>query len=218
MRRGEALCHTVGTIRREIRVLFGPSAAILQAYDAQFGEENGQFVYRRFGKGEAYRITEDYFEELRAAYTRDYRRIYAAFMAGTVAILLASAAGIAILNVAPDGLGAYSVLAIILAALVALLMYANQRAVTAPARWLERDVPVALPLDPQEHRRRSLSRISYRQLLLAPVLGLVVLFSVSDDVDIWSGAGRLAWLVPAGFTALAAFQAWRKFNVERVAE
>jgi hypothetical protein len=62
-----------------------------------------------------------------------------------------------------------------------------------------------------------LSRISYRQLLLAPVIGLFVLFSVSD-VDIWSGAGRLAWLVPTGFATLAAFQAWRKFNLERAAE
>jgi hypothetical protein len=118
-------------------VLFGPSAAILQAYDAQFGEENGQLVYRRSGKGEAYRITPDRYEDLRAAYIRDYRRLYAIFTASVVATMLAVLAGMVILDVAPDGPGYYVILGTTIAVLLAVFVYSNQRALTAPAQLLE---------------------------------------------------------------------------------
>jgi hypothetical protein len=199
-------------------VLFGPSGAILHAYDAQFGEENGHFVYRRSGKGEAYRITQEAYEDLRAAYIRQYRRTYLLFMALTLTALSAILAGMMMLDVPSDSLAFYVILGATIAPLIALFVHMNHRATTAPARLFEREIPVAPALDREERRRRALGRISYGQLLLAPVVGLVLLFSLSDDVDIWSGAGRLAWLIPAGFSLLAAVQAWRKFEVERTAE
>jgi len=78
--------------------------------------------------------------------------------------------------------------------------------------------PIAPALAADEYRRRALSKISYGQLMLAPASGLVLLFSLSYRLDIWSGTGRLAWLIPIAFVLLAVVQDRRKFEVERVAE
>jgi len=195
-------------------VLFGPS----KAYDAQFGEESGHLVYPRPAKGEDYRISREIQEELRTAYIRQYRRIDLVFMALTVATLVVIMAAMMMLDVEADGPAFYAILGAAVGPLIALFVYMNHRATIAPARLFEREIPVAPALDAQEHKRRALGRISYGQLLLAPFIGFVLLFSFSDDVDIWSDTGRLAWLIPAGFALLAAVQAWRKFEVERIAE
>ena len=119
---------------RALHSLFGMRIEpLLLSFDAQFEEMNGYQVYRQDGKGEAYRVSQDQYEDMRSTCIRRLRRAVGMSFLGILLGLPAIGAGSATLEVPPDS-GAFLVaMAVMFALVVAPFIVALRRAYVAPA-------------------------------------------------------------------------------------
>ncbi len=82
----------------------------------------------------------------------------------------------------------------------------------APSRELERRTPEGAALTKEEARALALSKITYGQLALVPLMGGGLVWKMSNKTDVFHGWG-LVWLIlGAALIALAgvrAIQKWR---------
>jgi len=193
--------------------LFKPSGTLLEVFERQFEEENGTLVYRRYGKGAAYRTTDTHKDELVGTYIREYRKNY---ILTIILSLLAFGCVIPLIlvGVRPEGASFWIPFGALFVLIVAWFTWANHRAVARPEQVFSRNAPISSALSPEEARYRKLSQISYGSLALAPLFGLLMVFTMSDKFDVWSGYGRAIWLVPIGFALLSAVQALRKYKAD----
>ncbi|MEO5597826.1 MAG: hypothetical protein ABIQ66_04325 [Novosphingobium sp.] len=86
---------------------------------------------------------------------------------------------------------------------------------TAPSRELQRRAPEGAALTKEEARALAFSKITYRQLALAPLMALGLVWKMSATTDVFHGWG-MVWLVfGGGLIALAGVQAIRKWRFSR---
>ena len=196
---------------------FQPSGTLLHVFERQFDEEHGQLVYRRYGKGPAYRVTISQRDELIEGYIRDYRKNHLLMIALLIIVMGGLALGLVLAEADPESTIYWLALIIPILFIASWFVWANHLAVTRPARVFARDVPIAPQLSSTQARRKSLSEISYGMLALSPMFGLLIVFLMSDEFNVWAGWGRSIWAVPIAFTALAAVQAFRKWRIDREA-
>ena len=198
-------------------MFFRPNPQMVEHFGRQFKEQaDRSYIYRRYGKGAPYRITEQQWEDFHAEYSQGFRRLWIGMISY---IWLALALGVVWL-IALDGNETnllFGMIAMFLPG-IAGFVWLNRRLHTAPERALERETPIGAELTREEWRREALSQMSYRNLALAPFVGIFLVISMSDNFDIQAGWGRMIWLVPIGLTAFAAIQAYRKYQIEGTME
>ena len=195
---------------------FKPNPTLVEAFERQFGEEGGLLVYRRDGTGTAYRVTQAQRATMIAAYLSDVRKNSRIMYAVIWLVLLGSVVGMLGSGLEPGTAWSWVIIGAPLVLLTAWFVWANRQAMGRPELQLARTQPVlAAPLSGQDKRRKVLSQVSYGQLALSAMAGFVIVLLGADYFDIWAGWGRLVWIVPAAFIALAATQAYRKFRSEK---
>jgi hypothetical protein len=194
---------------------FRQDAAIQRQFERQLANESGHLVYRQNGTGTAYRVTEAdrkaFIEEVRLAYRRTYWQMVALLLVAVSALMIP----VFVLDVDPGGGTFYAWMALLVGPVVIWFYQRTHHLLALPERRLASSPALDGPLSGHEASRRRLSAVRYRDLLLAPFAGLLIVFGFDEAFDIWSGPGRLIWTVPAGFTAAAAVQAVRKYTSER---
>jgi hypothetical protein len=197
--------------------LFGANPQILAAFERQFGVENGQLVYRRYGKGAAYRVT----DEQRSLWKKQYRRrallAQWGLLGGIGLIAIALTWYSVSTSTDPDSLAVGGTMFGATLLLIIAFFLANKRAMTWPERQLERETPLSTPLDPETARRKFFARLSFRQMAMAPLLavGLIALQRGRAFLDPLHGWGLLGWLFVGGVSLLACLAAYRKWQAEQ---
>ena len=191
------------------------SRGLLEQFRRQFSEEDGGKVYRRYGKGAGYYISEEQRSEWTDRFRRRQRRPWMYLTLGLSAVIpmfiTLEVLVFAKAEVEPWRIAAGTLLVVAPASAWALV--ASRRAMVEPARELENVAPAFPAYSEAEWRRKCLGEMSWRTLSLAPLAGLLVVWRMSEEFDIWHGWGRLAWLAPAGLLVLSAVQALRKFRL-----
>lgn len=86
---------------------------------------------------------------------------------------------------------------------------------TGPARELGRRPLAGEAYSREEARKRTLSKITYRQLALVPLFAGGMLWKVSAENDVTQGWSRLWLLFTAALIVVAIVQAARKWHAER---
>lgn len=190
---------------------FKPNPTLVESFERQFGEEDGILVYRRRGTGTAYRVTQAQRESMSDAYMSEARKNHLIMHAVIWLVLLGAIAVMLMSGLEPDSIWAWAIIGGPLALLTAWFVWANQQAMARPDEQLVRTQPVvAGPLNREDAQKKALSQVSYGQLSLSAIAGLVIVLVGADYFDVWAGWGRLVWIIPVAFVALAATQAFRK--------
>lgn len=190
-------------------------ATTRKSFADQFEQDGAGFVYRRFQKGAAIRVTAEERSRFIDEFNRNLRRGMWIMYIG-----IAVALGGAVLFSALRG-SDLSQAALFVGVGVVLIPYLfyNYWVWGAPARELAGRTPVAGERSPDEVRRLRFQRMTYGQLGIAALAGLAFPFFGSARQDVFSGWNRL-WLVFGGalvlFVAVQAFRKWRFDQEESV--
>jgi hypothetical protein len=182
-------------------------------FERQFSDEGGILVYRRYGKGTAYRVSEAQREEMTAQYLRDFRKSYLIMIALIWFVLGLSVVFLVASNTEPDD-DTFWIIAPPLVLVTIWYVWRNRRDTLRPERELSRSTPVGPALSRVDAKRKALSQVSYGKLASAPFLGALGVLVMAKHFDPWTGFSRLVWLFPAAITTLAGVQAYRKFRFE----
>lgn len=182
-----------------------------QMFADQFNHDGSGFIYRRSQKGQAIRVSAAERDRFVEEFDDKLRRSIWLIYAGTILVLAASIALSLIDPSVPMQPVIYGGLALVM---VPYLIY-NRRAWAAPARALEGRVPIAGERSPEEVQRLKFQRITYRQLAIAALGGLVFPFVGAARADLFSGWNRLWLLFGGALVMFAAAQAFRKWRFEQ---
>lgn len=184
---------------------------VRQTFADQFEQDGTSFVYRRSQKGEAIRVSADERCKFIDEFDRNVRRakwiIY-----GGLAVVLGCLIGFSLLKRFELSQAAIFVGI----GLVMVPYFAYYRwAWAAPSRELGSRTPIAGERPADEVRRLRFERMTYGQLAVAAVGGLMIPFIGSSRQNVFSGWNRL-WLVfGGGLVLVAAVQAFRKWRFEQ---
>ncbi len=179
----------------------------VKAFEKQFEPDGDGYIYRKYGTGSAYRITSAERDEFIA----DFRHAMRWSLIGVIAAILVFAAALSALDIGEKSLVFFGFGVVICLPLFLAIkqMYAAPEFRLQHRKTAMRGMPV------DERKRYALAQISYWQLAVLPLLGLLVLGWIAEEVDVKSGWGLTAWLIPISFALIAAVQGWRKFRVSR---
>jgi hypothetical protein len=189
------------------------NSQMLNSFERQFSREGGRLVYRRFGKGPAFVVSDEQRERFRSEYVRGCRTmllIGIALMGGP----MAGAAYYLVDRGVPGPFGFLIMIGATIPSIVAIF-WMSFRLVGAPARQLQSAQPLSPALSRDQYSKRVLSRLDYHHLAVLPVLGLGMVWRQSKDLDPLHGWGRLSGLIPASLALLAGVQSYRKYRFER---
>jgi hypothetical protein len=191
------------------------SGEIAAQFMRQFLRENGILVYRRHGRGPAYRVNDGQVQDFLDRYMRRTRISRLALLLATIALGGGGAVVLAQLGSTPgEGMiAAWAVGLVIL--LVGVFVWAEMRSLTSPERELANTAPVAPAIDRDEWTRSQLQKVPWINFAILPAMGLFIVWAFREDVHPSQGWGRLIWLIPAAMTALAGVQAVRKWRSAR---
>lgn len=182
-----------------------------EAFADQFEQDGASFVYRRSQRGEAIRVSAEEHIRFVEEFERNVRRAKWIIYLGLTVVL----GGLLILSLIRGS--DLSQLAIFIGIGLVMIPYVAyyRWAWAAPARELATRTPIAGERSPDEIRRLTLQRLTYRQLAATALGGLIIPFIGSSRQDLFSGWNRL-WLVFGGaIICLAAVQAFRKWRWEQ---
>lgn len=160
----------------QVRVLFSD----------QFEAEGDSFIYRKSMKEAPVRVSRSERDEFIARFNRNLRQLSWGILVGTLTLLVAAALVIS----DPQGEFLEYTIYVGVGGIVSISMLFYWWAWTRPARDVERRPVLGERRSRAEMRQLILERTSYRQLALAGVGGLALLFEVSQEHDILSGWGR----------------------------
>ena len=185
------------------------------AFDNQFSRDDSGLTYRRWSYGPAYRITETEHDEFQQTFRRTRRLNSLLTFLGIMTIIGGMVVWSMSNHIDPESQAFSVAMWVLLPLCMGPFLFFHMRSYTAPARDLERRVAVAPALNKAERKQQTLSKLSYGQLALAPLLPLLLLQGRTYSLDVWHGWGRLWWLLFLGLTGLAVFQAYRKWRQSR---
>jgi len=184
---------------------------VRQVFADQFSPVPDGYVYRRGQKGAAYRVTSSERDQFVAAFDKRVRYATWSIFPATVGVILL----LAWLLPAPESSAANTEIWIGLAAILLPFMSVFYWAWFAPSRELRLRMPEGVALTKAEARVLAFSRIGYKQLILAAVMGVGLVWKMSAKTDVLHGGG-IVWLAfGAGLVTLSGVQAFRKWNFTR---
>lgn len=185
--------------------------SVRQTFADQFEQDGTNFVYRRSQKGEALRVSAEERRKFIDEFDQDVRRSKWIIYAGLTVVF----GGIIVFSLLRDvELSQASIFIGIGVVMIPYFVYFRW-AWAAPARELAGRTPIAGERSPDEVRRLRFRRMTYGQLAVSAVGGLVIPFVGGRHQDIFSGWNRL-WLIFGGaIVLLAAVQAFRKWRFEQ---
>ncbi|GGD91262.1 hypothetical protein GCM10011515_08650 [Tsuneonella deserti] len=178
----------------------------------QFSSEGGTLVYRRFGRGPAFPVTEEQVADFLQRYMRETRIARLALLVTT--IVLGGGAGplMAQLPFTPGETAIVLGIVIPVVLLIAAFVVADLRNQSRPERELSVRAPVASAIDADEWSRAQLRQAPWPNFIILPLASAFVVWALRDLVDPLTGWGRLIWLFPAAAIALAVTQGLRKLR------
>lgn len=181
-----------------------------EGFAAQFEPcDGGRFLYRRNQKGPPIPVS----AEERQRFTDAFGRSMGYALAGLAAAMTAMI-GLIVWWSAKTRSDPGIMLYAGMIALIAVFVAGTMRIYTAPARELEGRSPVGAERSREEMRARLLARLSYGQLALVAVAGVLAVVRAAAREDVLSGWHRLWLLFGAAMVLLAAVQAFRKWRFE----
>ena len=170
-------------------------------------------VYRRHGRGPAFRVSEEQAQDFLDRYMRRTRIARLTLFLATIALGGGGAVLLAQADSVP-GEGTIAAWAIgMVVLLVGVFVWAEMRNQAYPARELAGSAPVSSAIDKDEWSRTQLEAVPWFNFAILPIMGLFIVWAFRDEVDPLSGWGRAMWLVPAAMATLAGIQAVRKWRV-----
>jgi len=187
------------------------SSELRQAFAKQFEEDGTGFLYRRYMKGPAIRVTEAEREEFISVYQRRIRHAFWAIIPATLLLIGA----LVWLFPSPDDPASDAAIWAGLAAILIPFLAAFFWAWNAPARELSGRTPSQEARSREEVRKIAFSQITWVRLGSALILAVLLLFNASTQQDILHGPG-LFWLTCSVSVMIGvAIQAFRKWMFER---
>ena len=185
--------------------------SVRQTFADQFDQDGTNFVYRRSQKGDALRVSAEERRKFIEEFDRNVRRTKWIIYAG-LTVVFGGTIGISLLR--GFELSQAAIFIGIGVVMIPYFVYFRW-AWAAPARELAGRTPVAGERSPDEVRRLRFRRMTYGQLAVSAVGGLVFPFIGSRHGDIFSGWNRLWLLFGGAIVLLAAVQAFRKWRFEQ---
>ena len=181
----------------------------------QFVREGDGLVYRRHGRGAAYRVTESQAQEFLDQYMRRTRVARVVLFLATIALGGGGALLLTLADPLPSNgsIAAWSVG--LVAVLVSVFVWAEMRSQILPERELAQTAPVGPAIDKDEWTRAQLEQVPWINLAILPLMGFFIVWAFRGEVDLYAGWGRVMWLIPAACVLLASVQAVRKWRSRR---
>jgi hypothetical protein len=184
---------------------------VRQAFADQFSGDGHGFIYRKYQKGVAFRVSKLERDEFVAAFNKRSRYAMWSIVPATIILILL----LAWLSPDTDSPAAQVITWGGIAAIILPIVTVFYWAWSAPSRELERRTPEGAALSKEEARALALSTITYGQLALAALMGMGLVWKRSTKVDVFHGLG-LVWLVIGGALVLSAgVQAIRKWRASQ---
>jgi Na+/melibiose symporter-like transporter len=181
---------------------------VRQLFADQFLASANGIVYRKGQKGAPVRVSERERDEFVATFNKRIRYAAWSLFPATVGLILF------LVWLTPDAESASAQMAmwVGIAAILAPFIVIFYWAWNAPSRELERRTPEGAALTKEEARALAFSKITYGQLALAALTGMVLIWKMSTKTDVIHGWG-VVWLVfGAALIVLAGVQAIRKWR------
>ena len=182
-----------------------------QLFADQFSDDARGVVYRKSQKGAPFRVSEAERDEFITMFNKRIR--YAAWSIFPVTL------GLILLLVwlVPDADSPSAQIAmwVGIAAILLPFLAIYYWAWNAPSRELERRTPEGAALTKEEARALVFSQITYGQLALAALMGVGLVWKMSNQTDVFHGWG-VVWLIFGGaLIVLAGVKAARKWHFSR---
>lgn len=183
---------------------------VREKFADQFEADGLDYIYRKGMKAAPIKVS----AAERSAFIEDFNRRLNLMIWGLMAASLVLVVGFTVYTIKFDQEFSEAAIYVGIAIIMSVYMASYFRAWNAPQRELARRPFIGNPRTRDEIRKRTLQKMTYRQLAVAPVAAVALLFKISVDHDINSGWNRL-WLVFAGLVAAAAaVQAFRKWRFD----
>jgi hypothetical protein len=163
---------------------------VRQAFADQFEPDGAGFLYRKSMKAAPIRVTETERDNFLTTFNRRLRYANWAIVFGTVFLIGLLALLVRDVDSTAGQLGLWAGLGLILGFFLLIYSWAWG----GPARDLERRPVVGLARTREELQQIKFAKITYKQLALAPVIAVLLLFKVSAKNDVLHGWGML-WLI-----------------------
>ncbi|CAN5403819.1 hypothetical protein BH10PSE14_BH10PSE14_39580 [soil metagenome] len=188
---------------------------VLDVFANQFEQDGkGGYLFRRNGIGAAIPVSARERDRFVDSYRRGWRRIIWAILIGTIFTVAASVAGMVALEI--DSMSyLYIALAVDIVPLLVFALLYDRRLRTAPVRVLAGRGSVGNARSRDEANEVHFAKMRWSHIV-APLLGGTLAFlSLTRDVDIMHGWGRL-WLLFCAFlvvtTLYVAVRKWQAIS------
>ena len=184
---------------------------VRQIFADQFEPDGTGFLYRKSLRLAPIRVTEAERDNFIRTFNGRLRYAGWSILPATILLILLLAVFMPDVDSVSGQIGMWVGFGLILASFLMVYRWAWN----APARELERRMPVGPRRTRQEMRQVMFARITYRQLGLVVGMAVVLVLQVSSKYDVLHGWGIL-WLVLAAALVIGAgVQAFRKWRSER---
>jgi hypothetical protein len=176
-------------------------------FAAQFEADGDQFIYRKWRKGEAYRVT----SVDREVFISNFRKQLRCLNWGSAAFLLIAILIFAFLTLDDPSQSEGWPIYVIVFTWQLPFMGAYFWIYGAPDRALARTTPIAVALTRDQARKDALARIDWRALIVAPIVLMYFPLKYSSPREWTTGWDRLWLLYIAMLIGLVSVQSYRKW-------
>jgi hypothetical protein len=185
-----------------------PTRRMIDQFNAQFTPDGDGYIFRRYQKGAAVRVSAAEYRDFVDHYARTTRRIYWGFVIGLSVMIPLVVVWQTLSDIDADSTAFAASIYVPLFALTGVFLWLSTRTYNRPSRALERRVPIEGALSRDAFFRRYYSATSWQKLLgplVIPLAGGAVLLSKNDILHGWNrlwfgliafylfAAGRLIW-------------------------
>lgn len=182
-----------------------------QSFADQFSPVSDGYVFRSGQKGAPFRVTSSERDQFISDFNRRTRYATWSIIPATILLILLLVWLVPNPDTSAADIGIWLGLAAILLPFMSVFYWAW----FAPSRELRLRTPEGAALTKAEARAVGFSKITYKQLGLAAVMGVGLVWKMSAKTDVLHGGGVI-WLVcGAGLVVLSGVQAFRKWSFTR---
>ncbi|GAA4780856.1 hypothetical protein GCM10023219_31210 [Stakelama sediminis] len=186
------------------------AARSIKAFEAQFEEHGSGYIYRKGSKGPPIPVSGQERDQFVETFKRHQRYAMLSIIPATILLIFA----LVLSNTDPDSTAGNIELFGGIGLILALYFLYFLHCWNAPAQALERRAAIGPALNREEVRRKAFSKLTYRQLATASVMGVAGVFHSSFNGGNFHRPA-IGWILMGGLVVIfAGIQAVRKWRFD----